>query len=420
MPGQRWTILAVLFAVRAATGFQFQSVGSASSMLMQDLAMDYSEIGMLLGAYLLPGVIVAFPTGVLGQRFRAKTLGLAGLLLMAVSGVMLGASEGFTGALVARLIGGVGATMVALVATKMTTDWFDSREIVLAMSILQVSWPFGAMLALPIQAHIAQLWGWPAVMISGALCAGAALGAFVFVSEPSEQKQRTVVGRSMLPGGVLVPVLVAGTVFGAMNLACVLFFSYAPLLMVAQGSSSTAAASLTSLAIWFTILAIPSGGYLVHRSGRPIAAIVVCSLIAAAALALFVAAVHPIISCMVFGVFVGPLSGAILSLPSKVLAPRDRTVGFGVFYTCFYALMAVGPLAAGYLQDAWGSPSAALIAGAALLVAGPPLSLAFEFLSKPYRRAELNHDAELHAAVRAGARPVPLTPSAPARSHRAP
>ena len=420
MPGQRWMILAVLFAVRAATGFQFQSVGSAASMLMQDLGMDYSRIGMLLGAYLLPGVIVAFPAGVLGQRFRDKTLGLVGLLLMAFSGVMLGAAEDFTGALVARLIGGVGATIVALVATKMTTDWFDGREIVLAMSILQVSWPFGAMLALPIQAHIAQLWGWPAVMISGALCAGAAFGAFVFVSEPSEQKQRTVVGRSMLPGGVLAPVLIAGTVFGAMNLACVLFFSYAPVLLVAQGLSPTAAASLTSLAIWFTILAIPSGGYLVHRSGRPITAIVVCSLIAAAALVLFVEKVHPTISCMVFGVFVGPLSGAILSLPSKVLAPRDRAVGFGVFYTCFYALMAAGPLAAGYLQDAWGSPSAALIAGAALLVAAPFLSLVFEFLSNPYRHAELDHDAELRAAVRSGARPVPFTPSAPARSHRAP
>src|SRR3981189_1295947 len=143
---------------------------------------------------------------------------------MAVSGVMLGASEDFTTALVARIIGGVGATIVALVATKMTTDWFDSREIVLAMSILQVSWPFGAMLALPIQAYIALLWGWPAVMISGALCAGAALCAFAFVSEPSEQKQRTVVVRSMLRGGVLVPVVIAGTVFGAMNLACVFFF----------------------------------------------------------------------------------------------------------------------------------------------------------------------------------------------------
>ena len=119
MPGQRWMILAVLFAARAATGFQFQSVGSTAPMLMQDLAIDYSEIGMLLGAYLLPGVIVAFPTGVLGQRFRDKTLGLVGLLLMAASAAVLGAAEGFAIALVARIIGGVGATIVALVATKM-------------------------------------------------------------------------------------------------------------------------------------------------------------------------------------------------------------------------------------------------------------------------------------------------------------
>jgi predicted MFS family arabinose efflux permease len=389
MPGRRWIALAVLF--------QFQSVGSTASMLMQDLRVDYAQIGMLLGAYLLPGVIVAFPAGLLGQRFRDKTLGFAGLLLMAISGVALSFSDGFVVALIARTIGGAGATIVVLVATKMTTDWFDSREIVLAMSLLQISWPFGAMLALPIQAYIAQRWGWSAVMISGAFCAGAALCAFVFVSEPPEQTQHVAIARSRLPGAVLLPVTIAGTVWGAMNLACVLFFSYAPLQMVAQGSSPTAAASLTSLAIWFTILAIPSGGYLVHRSGRPIAAIVACALIAAVALSLFVAGVHPTVSCLGFGVFVGPLSGAILSLPSKVLAPQDRAVGFGVFFTCFYVLMAIGPLVAGQLQDAWGSPSAALIAGAALLVAIPPLSLAFAFLSNPNPPAELSREAELRA-----------------------
>jgi cyanate permease len=236
------------------------------------------------------------------------------------------------------------------------------------------------------------------VMISGALFAAAVLCAFVFVSEPKQSLQQTGIGRSAkLSGAVLLAVTIAGMVWGAMNLACVFFFSYAPLLMVAQGLSSTVAASLTSLAIWFTILAIPSGGYLVHRSGRPVTAIVACSMIAAGALALFVAGVHPTISCLIFGIAVGPLSGAILSLPSKVLGSRERAVGFGVFYTCFYVLMAVGPLAAGHLQDVFGSPSAALIAGAALLVAIVPLSLTFVFLSNPLRLAELGHDAELRA-----------------------
>src|SRR5712672_4478876 len=111
MPGQRWMILAALFAARAATGFQFQSVGSTATMLMQDLAIDYSEIGMLLGAYLLPGVIVAFPAGLLGRRFQEKTLGLAGLALMVISGVTLSVCDGLVAALAARIIGGVGATI---------------------------------------------------------------------------------------------------------------------------------------------------------------------------------------------------------------------------------------------------------------------------------------------------------------------
>jgi predicted MFS family arabinose efflux permease len=398
MPGRRWIILAVLFAARAATGFQFQSVGSAANSLMRDMGLDYAEIGMLLGAYLLPGVIVAFPAGLLGQHVRDKTLGLAGLALMAISGVVLSHSESFAVALAARTIGGVGATVVILVATKMVTDWFDGREIVLAMSLVQMSWPFGAMIALPIQTYVAQSAGWPGVMASGAIGAAAALCAFVLIPQPSQQALAAESGGSRLPASVLVPVLVAGTIWGVMNLACVLFFSYAPLLMVAQGSSPTVAASLTSLAIWFTILAIPTGGYLVHRSGRPIAAIILCGLIAASALLLFVANIFPIVSCLIFGAAIGPLSGAILSLPARVLDPRDRSLGFGLFYTCFYILMAVGPAAAGRLQDAWGSPSAALVAGAALLVAMAPLSLSFLLLSKRRDFAEPGRDSKLRAA----------------------
>ncbi len=391
MQGRRWIILAVLFAARAATGFQFQSIGSAANLLMHDLAIGYAEVGMLLGAYLLPGLVVAFPAGLLGQRVRDKTIGLAGLALMAVSGLALSQSGDFAFAIAARIIGGVGATVVILVATKMVADWFGAKEVVLAMSLLQMSWPFGAMVALPVQTYIGQSAGLSGVMVSGAVFAAVAFCAFALIPQGPQPAGVTAAGRGKLPGAALVPVVVAGTIWGVMNLACVLFFTYAPLLMVAQGSTPTVSASLTSLAIWFAILAIPTGGYLVHRSGRPITAIVACGTIGAAALGLFVANIHPTISCLIFGLAIGPLSGAILSLPAKVLEPADRSVGFGLFYTCFYVLMAVGPTAAGRLQDAWGSPSAALVAGAGLLLTMVPLVGLFWLLSK---RGEFAQPAE--------------------------
>jgi predicted MFS family arabinose efflux permease len=390
MPDRKWIILAILFAARAATGFQFQSVGSVSNMLIQDLGLSYAQIGLLLGAYLLPGIVVAFPAGLLGQRVSAKSLGLAGLALMTVSGLVLGYSDHFAVALVARIIGGVGGTIVVLVATKMVTDWFDSREIVLAMSILQMSWPFGAMLALPVQALIAESFGWTAVVASGGICAAAAAGLFAFASDPPREAQIASTRSSGLAPALLLQLVVAGMVWGAMNLACILFFSYAPPLMSARGYSPTTAASLTSLAIWFTILAIPSGGYLVHRLGRPILAIGVCASIAATMLVSFVSDIHPTLACLIFGAAVGPLSGAILSLPAAILPLRQRSLGFGVFYTCFYVMMAVGPWLAGRLQDAWATPTAALVAAALLLAVTVPLSVIFAIMSTHERPAERN------------------------------
>jgi MFS family permease len=106
---------------------------------------------------------------------------------------------------------------------------------------------------------------------------------------------------------------------------------------------------------------------------------------------LFVADFHPTVACLIFGLSIGPMSGAILSLPARVLEPADRSVGFGLFYTCFYVLMAAGPSVAGRLQDAFGSPSAALVASAALLASMVPLVALFWAVLK---RREFTEPAE--------------------------
>ncbi|MBR0754249.1 MFS transporter [Bradyrhizobium jicamae] len=399
MPRLKWIVLAVLFAARAAIGFQFQSVGSANSALMADLALDYAALGLLLGAYLLPGVVVTFPAGLIGQRVGERMLMLTGLVLMAASGVLLSCADHLATALLARLIGGAGGAVVGLIATKMVADWFDKREIVLAMSLLQMSWPFGAMLALPLQTWLLHEVGLAAVMFSTTLFTVAVLAAFALLPRHAPQVEAQAAGTgTRLPMATLLPVMVTGVIWGAMNLACMLFFSYAPLLLSGRGWTPTLAASLISLSIWFTIVAIPLGGYVVNRARQPVAAIVICGLVGGATLALFTAGVSPTLLALLFGVSIGPLSGAILSLPARVLAPRDRSLGFGVFYTCFYILMAVGPFAAGRLQDLWNTPSAALIFGAVLLVSMLPLVALFVTLSKRSEATATQPQAELRTA----------------------
>src|SRR5438128_5512851 len=75
---KRWIVLAVLFVVRAATGFQFQSIGSVASLLTEDFHVGFAEIGALIGAYLLPGVFVAMPGGMLSSRWGDRAICVSG------------------------------------------------------------------------------------------------------------------------------------------------------------------------------------------------------------------------------------------------------------------------------------------------------------------------------------------------------
>jgi MFS family permease len=145
---QRWVILAVLFMARTAMGFQFQAVGALSSFVIADLGIDYGKLGLLIGLYLLPGVAIAYPGGLLGRHFGDKRIVIVGLALMIAGGLLTMSSNDYAGILAGRLISGVGAVLLNVLLTKMTTDWFIGREIGTALALLVSSWPIGIGIAL--------------------------------------------------------------------------------------------------------------------------------------------------------------------------------------------------------------------------------------------------------------------------------
>ena len=198
MTRNRWTILALLFLARAAMGFQFQTVGSTAPVLVDTLALDYAALGTLIGLYMVPGVFIALPGGVLGARFGTKTVVLAGLALMAAGGVLMGLSTSFIGLSVGRLLSGTGAVLMNVLMTKMVTDWFAGREIGTAMAILISSWPLGLALGLLTFVPLAAWLGWQMVMHAAALMCGVWLIALAIVyrdppGAPAEQAARLTI-----------------------------------------------------------------------------------------------------------------------------------------------------------------------------------------------------------------------------------
>jgi hypothetical protein len=48
---------------------QFQTVASTAPFLIGSFAIDYAQLGVLIGLFRLPGIFTALSGGMLGQRF---------------------------------------------------------------------------------------------------------------------------------------------------------------------------------------------------------------------------------------------------------------------------------------------------------------------------------------------------------------
>jgi predicted MFS family arabinose efflux permease len=389
MRPNRWYVLGVLFLSRTAMGFQFQSVASSAASLAHALGIDYTEIGTLIGLYTLPGIVIALPGGMLDRRLGDRQICVGGLALMIAGALLFAFGASYAAGFAGRLVSGTGAVLFNLVLTKMVTDWFAGREIVTAMGVILASWPFGIALALVTQPPLAAHLGWQAVMdVTAAFCAVAALLVVAFYREPphaAAARPAPASAAATLLWRDMVPVSLAGVMWGVFNVGLVIFFSFTPGLLVEHGLTPAGAGALVSLGLWVSMVSLPPGGWLAERSGYPQASIIVFSIATAIVLLLLVYGSAPAVLCALMGLTIGPPAGAIMALPAAILPPARRALGLGVFYTAYYGVMAVGPAMAGWCHDHWQTAASAILFGAIAYLAIVPMFLLFKISIAPAR-----------------------------------
>jgi predicted MFS family arabinose efflux permease len=368
----RWLILAVLFLARTAMGFQFQAVATLSTFLRTDLAIDYTQLGLLIGFYLLPGTVIAYPGGLLGNRFGDKHVAILGLTLMVGGGVLTGASHHYAFFVAGRLISGIGAVLLNVVLTKMATDWFVGRELGTALALLVSSWPVGIGLALIVLPGLAAAASVSAAFVMTAVAAAIVLVliAAIYRVPPAAAKapphgEGLGFGLSMREFGL---VLLAGGVWALFNVGYIILISFVPPLLIVQGISVKDASIATSLASWTIIPTIALGGMLVDRIGHATELMITTFAVLALSIMLI-----PSTSSFALIAFIGAIGGlpcgAMLMLPAEVLRPQSRGPGMGIFYTCYYVAMALLTPAAGLVRDFTGDPGAPLIFAGTLAIA---------------------------------------------------
>ena len=278
----RWVALTIVFVTRLSMGYQFQSVASVGPLLVPELGLTWTQLGSLIGLYMLPGAFFALPGGMLGQRVGERRTVVGSLALMVVGGLVTAASHGFAVAAAGRLVSGVGAVLMNILLAKMVADWFAGREMSTAMAVMLTSWPVGLGLAAATLGGLATASSWRMAIAATALAAalGLVLIAFAYRDPPPapDGGHPPSARRARLPSREVGLAVSAGFAWGCFNASLVAVIAFGPGMLMARGLSLGDAGFVVSLAIWVTILSVPLGGLLTDRLGRPNLLIVVGSL----------------------------------------------------------------------------------------------------------------------------------------------
>ena len=389
----RWRCLAALTLARAAIGFQFQAVAAVAPLLAGELAIDKTQLGWLIGLYLLPGVAFALPGGLLGQRFGDKRLVLIGLALMAIGGAALALAETFVAANVARFVGGVGAVILNVLLTKMVTDLFEGRERLLAMSVLINSWPIGIGIALLLIGPLGELAGWRWGVASSAAFAIAGLLLVATVYRPGAGAATNAAPMAGIGLDVLVRrewrLLAIGSLPWLLyNAAFQIVLSFMPSFFVGNGLGIAHAGSLMAINAVMFVVGVQLGGFVLKRTAHPDRLCHAMILVWCATLLLIAAGHAPLPWLIVGGALGGIPAAALVSIPGEFLRPESRSAGMGVFYTIYYGGCAVLPTLAGALYDRAGG-SAALWMATGLAFAATLTLAAFRHVMRPVAGSEV-------------------------------
>lgn len=350
--------MGLLFITRIALGFQFQVVGSITPRLVEELQIDYRLAGILVGMFLLAGIFISFPAGLIQRFTTEKTLVVGGLCLLGIGGFISGYASSYGLIAFGRIVSGAGFVFSTLYFTKMVTDWFSGKELATAMAILVMSWPVGIALGQVVHPIIAGGYGYSsAFVIASVYCVFSAIVIWWFYRSPviEGNVQQSAPPVWKLSRYHLKLTLFAALVWALFNAVYVVFLSFVVELLVSHGFGEQQAGAVGSIPSWIMVFTAIAAGVLVDRTGKRDIVLYVSLITSAVSLVLLSAGVAIYFNILLLGTIGFGSAGVIMSLTGEAMPPESRAFGMGVFFTIYFIVGLPAPGIAGWLYDITGT-----------------------------------------------------------------
>jgi MFS family permease len=274
-------VLAALTLARTCVALQFQSVTPTFAYLQGMLPFDTAGFGLLLGLYMAPGALMSVASPLLARSFGNTASLAAALACMAIgqAGMIMAPAIGI--AYLARVFAGVGGCLIYVLTIDLAAQLCDAGRRPGRMAAIAASWPFGNAVSLALLGGLAGSGRPLAAALAPAVLALLALVPLWWALKGAGAKPIAVVdaGTADGPGAKadwlacalrgwgsgIKSAFMPGMAFALYNVSFILFISFTPAMLIAQGYTPAAAANVAGLPMWVFICSVPCGGVLAGR-----------------------------------------------------------------------------------------------------------------------------------------------------------
>lgn len=158
----RWAIFWVMAVAYVFVYFHRLCPAVVALDLQRDLAVTGGFMGLLASAYFYPYAIMQLPAGLLSDSIGPRKTVTVFLSLAGLGSLIFGMTTGAGVAVAARVLVGIGVSMVFIPTMKILSQWFRVREFASMTAILNTMGGIGALTAATPLAIMTESLGWRA------------------------------------------------------------------------------------------------------------------------------------------------------------------------------------------------------------------------------------------------------------------
>lgn len=144
----RWVMLGLACFLYAAFSMVNASLTPLVAPVSEDLGLSRTAMGSVLGAWPFIYLFMALPAGAAIDKWGLKPSLLVGISFIALSQLLRVVSFDYITILLAVAVFGIGGPFISVGCPKLTTVWFNNKELPTAMGIYTVAPSIGSIFAL--------------------------------------------------------------------------------------------------------------------------------------------------------------------------------------------------------------------------------------------------------------------------------